>query len=546
MIILLIVVHMTQEQTETTQKPYELLSECPLQKETMSDEALRVLEQYCDIAHERMTLERARRRVDILRDFAGHDVPVWILDVAALAGIAERAAEVDSVHRNSRRYMHRYMLARGGEPADDEVVKALAGLSYVEHELGYESRTVRSLAEVSLVRSEDRTAKNATRPRRPVKGVDSAWDEEFDAIQLADPEKLFELTDHKMFVPILVKAAQTLDMLKNRREITKADAKRYARDALEVYAPFCEIIGYDGFAVALNDAAHSLKLESQRNYDENLGSIVRAEYEETFEGDKHLVAITKLLDTGTALFDSTVGSLSGAHEVKIGSFVAQLDGVDIDGRYRVKGFNALLSKLFGKNYESYSDVVDKLPMDMLGLTFITSNAAESARLLGLMLKKINEDERLIPMPTVERREKGHENGHIHVQGTEDYIATICETNDIDRSRISYAELVPEDFEVAKVTFLTKNGRNAVPTEVQIVTRESRDNGRRGLVGHVLFKLFGKLEKDKQGVRQQRERVSAILKAIHAQKKEMKQPIPITTKTVTFIDSFIGQCVRGGV
>lgn len=537
---------MITEQTETTQKPYELLSKCPLEKETMSDDALHVLEQYCDVAHERMTLERARRRVDILRDFAGHDVPTWILDVAALADIAKRAAEVDSVHRNSRRYMHRYMIACGGEPADNEVVKALACLPYVEHELGFENRSKRRLAEAVLVRPEERTTKNVTQHKRSDKDVDSAWDEELGAEQLAEPEKLFELTDGKMFVPLLVTAAQTLDMLKNRREITKAEAKRYARDALEVYVPFCKVIGYDGFALALNDAAHGLKLEGQRNYDENLGGIVRAEYEDMFDGDKHLVAIAKLLDPGSVLFDSTVGTESGAHEVKIGSFVAQLDGVDIEGRYRVKGFNALLSKLFGKNYESYSDVADKLPMDMLGLTFITSSPAESAQLIGELLKKIDQDERFTPRPTVERRQKGLENGHIHVQGTREYIATICEANGLDQSNISYATLVPEDFEVAKVTFMTKNGRNAIPTEVQVVTRESRDNGRRGLVGHLLFKLFGKLEKDKEGVRQQRERVSATLKAIHAQKKEMKQPIPITTKTVTFIDSFIGQCVRGGV
>lgn len=537
---------MAEEKTEINLEAFEILSKCPLEKVAISDNAAQVLEQYSDVAHERITIDRARRRADIIRDFAGHDVPEWILEVAALADLAERSADVDSVHRNSRRYMHRYMLSQDGDPGENEVIKALAGLSYIERELGSGSHSRRRLGEVGVVSPSTRVEKNSGRHNRAVRGVDNPWGEELNTIQLADPEKLFDLTDQNMFVPLLVKAAQTLDMLKNRREITKTETRRYARDALEVYIPFCKIIGYDGLALALNDAALNLKVEGQKNYDEQVSNAVSAQYEDLFEGNTHLPAIAKVFDRGSILFDATVGKLSSAHDVRLGTFIAQLDGMDVEGRYRVKGLYALLSKVFSKNYASHDDVLDKLPMDMLGLTLITTSHQESAAVVGKLLQRIELDDTFAPTPTAERREQRLEQGYIHIQGTDEFINAICQENGMDREKISCKVLLsPDDYEVAKVTFMTHSGGKAVPTEIQVVTRESRDNGRRGVVGHLLYKLFGPLTGAK-GEREKREKVSAILRAIHAQKKNMKQPIPITSKTSLIFDSFISLCVRAGV
>jgi len=536
---------MAEEQTETDQRPYEILSVCPLEKVDVSDAAMRVLSHYSDIAHEQMTFDRARRRVDIIRDFAGHEVPEWILDVAALAELALRAAEVDSVHRNSRRSVQLYRMSQDANSGESEVVKALAGLSYIERELGSTSQSRKRLGEVGMVQPDVRVGKHSTTRKTPVRGVENPWEEELNNIQLADPGKLLDLTDQNLFVPLIVKAAQTLDMLKNRREITKADSRRYARDALEVYVPFCEVIGYDGLALALSNAANSLKVEGMKNYDEEAFDTVRSQYEDLFEGSNHLSAITQVFDKDTILFDSTVGKRSSAHDVKLGTFIAQLDDMDVEGRYRVKGLNTLLSKMFSKNYESYADVSDKLPMDMLGLTLITGSHQESAAVVGKLLQRIALDDSFVPTPTVERREQELEQGYIHIQGTDEFIDAICQENGINRQKISRAVLSPDNYEVAKITFMIQSRGKVIPTELQVVTRESRDNGRRGLVGHLLYKLFGKLT-GAEGERDKREKVSAILKAIHAQEKEMRRPIPITSKTALFIDSFVNLCARAGV
>lgn len=536
---------MTQEQTEGSPKPYEIIAAPrPLDEVEISSGALTVLEQYSGIAHERITLGRAGRRTDILRDFMGSDSPEWIIDVAALAELAERAADESSVHRNSRRYINRYMLTKEGDPSNIPTIRALAGLSYVEEKLGSKSRSKRNLGMAATDKPEARVRKTPHRRGILAQGVDRPWAEELDEIQLADPETMLKLTDQNLFVPLLVKSAECLDMLANRREITKTDAKRYARDALEVYTPFCEIIGYDGFANALSNAANGLKVEGRKNYDELVAEVVGEEYQSMFSGDNHLLAISKVLDLNTAIFDSTVGTSSNAHDVKLGAFTGELDGIEIDGRYRVKGLNTLINKLFSKDYSDYKAVEDKLPMDMLGITFIANSVEESALLMSKLLERVAQHDSFTPKATVDRRE--FEQGHIHVQGTGDFINHICKWIGVDAENISCNELTPDDYEVAKVTFLTKVNGQEIPTEVQIVTREARDNGRRGLVGHLLFKLFGKLSDEDVGMRSKREKVSAIIKAIHSQKKRMKEPIPDTSVTTLFINSFIELCRRAGV
>lgn len=536
---------MVNEQTGKEPGFYEEVKVCPLEKVMVSDEALLTLEQYSDIAHEQVTRDRALRRVEILRNFAGHDMPEWCLEVAALAELAERAADEDSVHRNSRRYINRYRISDNtSDFSRDEVIKALAALSYVERELGADSRSTRRLAQVVLEKPEERLSGKVRRARskRPAQNVDTAWNEELNDIQLADPEKMLELTNQMLFVPLLVKAAHTLDMLKNRREITKTEAKRYMKDALEVYIPFCETIGYDNFAQALNNAAQSFKVESQKNYKEEVAEAIKQKYEKLFGGDSHLRAIAQILDGNSETCFAVIGMNPDKYGAKLGSFTGNLDGVEVDGRYRVKGMYALISKFFSKGYRD-DDVDSKLPMDMLGITLITQDREESAAVLGKLLQRVAQDD-LTPMPTVERREKEH--GYIHIQGTDDFINGICRENGIDRSKISSATVDSEDFEVAKLTFMTIRNGEEIPTEVQIITRNARDNGRRGLAGHMLHKLFGKLAKNDGETRLRREETSIILQTIHDQKKMMKNPIPITTTTNRYIHSFTELCRRAGV
>ncbi len=538
---------MIREQTDTEPNPYEIVDVCPLKSAKISDEASKILDQYSDIAHEQKTKDQAERRVEILRNFAGHDVPEWILDVAALAELAERAADKTSIHRNSRKYIYRYILQREDDPAESEVVKALAALSYVERELGADSQSRRRLGGAGLIPSKERLERNtlrAARRKKPTQRVETPWAEELDDIQLADPEKVLDLTDQMLFVPLLVKAAQTLDMLKNRREITKTEARRYLKDALEVYIPFCETLGYDGFALALSNAAHSLKTENQKNYHEDTAEVIKQKYENLFGKDNHLQAITQILDNNSEAYFDTIGADAESYGVKMGSFTGNLGGVEVDGRYRVKGLYTLLSKFFAKSHPDDENIESRLPMDMLGLTLITKTPEESAVLLGKLLERVTQDDLFVRVPTVERREK--ELGCIHVQGTNDFMRVICEKNGLDRASISSVEVSSDDFEVAKMTFMIRKGEEEIPTEVQIITRSSRDNGRRGLVGHMLHKLFGKLEKNDEETRQRREKISVILQTIHNQKKQMKDPIPITSKTGWFIHSFINDCRRAGV
>ena len=542
---------MTQEQTlgneqRSDHRPYELFEPWPLKGVSLSEPAEAALIQHAEIAHESGNLERARRRASIIRDFAGPEVPAWIVDVVGLADLADRAAVKTREHRNSRKYLARYMSMMGmTNPENDEVVKALACLPYVEQRIGAAVRSRREVGDAVLGSANERLALD-DKTRRHVAGAETEWGQDLDNVQLADPRTMLELTEMNMFVPLLTKATQTLDLLHNWRELTRGVAVAKARDALEVYAPFCEIIGYDGMTLELSNAANSLKVRDMKHYSESRADAVRDRYERMFAGDAHYRVIAGLLDRESTVFESPVHTGPASNNVKIGSFVGELAGTNVEGRYRVKGFNTLLRKLFLK-WRNDVPLQEQLPMDTLGITFITDSPEESAAVIGKLLERISADgETYQPKPTEGRRRKKYAQGYIHVQGVEDYINTICATNGIDRKNISTATLRARDYEVAKITFLVADGAESIPVEIQVITRSARKEARRGIVSHILYKLFGKLSNDAEQLNE-RERVAEILDTIHERRDTASNPISLEDDRIgPVVRSFVTTCQSAGV
>lgn len=539
------------------EKGYEVKKDFPFEHVEISAPVMDILGQYGRAVNQEITtVERAKQLVEIVRDFTGEDAPAWIIDATALAGIAEYAAKDYSQTSEkkekekiiqARKHINRYMLSSEDEsnecPNSKEIVKTLAALSYVENELGGMRSIRRGIGQVTGMTPDQRLQTNTqkTHAHKEREGVDEPWDGDLENVKIADPEKVLNLTNQKMFAPLLIKAAIALQALSNRGDITKASASRHARDALEVYAPFCETIGYDGEALALNNGALGAKFENSVHHEKNKAIVeyLVTEHERLLKGSGKFRAIAQLFDDDSLKVRPVVNSKSKSHEVKLGTFEATFGDINIDGRYRAKGIYSLLDKVFNRRGGELADGKCEMPMDLLGLTCITKDKEESAELISRIFEKISTDDNFQPKPVPERAK--YEQGYIHVQGTEEYLRTICGKARFDRSKISHVTVDPDDFEVAKLTFMIKSGDKWIPTELQILTKHAREEARVGIVSHILFKLFGRF-KNGDGTEAKRRESSRILRTIKAQKKEMKDPMPTMEHMVWFVEL----CQRAGV
>ncbi len=312
---------------------------------------------------------------------------------------------------------------------------------------------------------------------------------------------------------VLIKAAEKLDDLfyppDNERSVL-----RDVHDAESFYAPICEIIGQDGLASALRSQAAIIRLEKSghgafvdkaRDIIGSLGN--REEVLLSVEG------ILSKLAVGSVLVDHAFRDTTG-HGITLGT--AELEVHDDAEPYssarearaiwRIKSVGSLAMKLLGDHKdlmgkaaeEQQQGLVDALlPADVLGITIVVPDENELASLYARAAVDIYDDQEVPLIRTPSREESYHISGSTEFKLKVVGALALEGTNRDDQGnqKLTVNEIDIPERETAYSVAKLMVGYNALRTEVQFVTEETRIDARTGLAAHWLYKLMKQLELD---------------------------------------------------
>lgn len=360
---------------------------------------------------------------------------------------------------------------------------------------------------------------------------------------LVDFDRMGEFAENTNLEAMLVKAAE---LLVNMQHPSSERQSAWLQDVLEAesfYALLCEVIGFDGLAMALRSQAHTIRLTRQGKD----GVVAQAQEELRRITSVGVEAVLKkaLGGVGGAVISRAVekDAITDEYPAHLGEFVLTKDNENeneneaVSGNWRLKTVGSLAAKLDSRQGGS---------MDVLGLTVISDDIAQSAQDFADYLTshiRVGSgtpfgagDYQLCPAPS--------KRCAIYLQGSPEYKAQIKQA--LDAHSIS-RELIEEDgdegktdedlsgeyrqYEVAKVTFKMKIEDEAgniveVPIEAQFVTKAERKRSRTGAVAHIIYKFIRQQERilERKLTKEERRTIidsaKNVLKNVHGRRMMM--------------------------
>ncbi len=277
----------------------------------------------------------------------------------------------------------------------------------------------------------------------------------------------------------LIAAANSLRWFLSHNPSGQADALQRARRAESLHAPLSEIIGFDGIAMALQSHIALMRLRQSDQTDYIAAARTQRGYvSEPGAADERVDRILRgTLGKSTHHQVLTHGE---RHGVMIGEGVSGRE--DIRTIWRIKTVGSAARKL--SQLPQGSELTD-----IFGATLITNDARQSGVMLNRALLSALSDPRMTLRPSPQRDKP------LHVRGTPEFIADVAD----GMGMASVAALArvadlrpttPNDYHVAKLSMDYQEWGNIRPTsvEIQINTKEGREDARIGSPSHALHKL----------------------------------------------------------
>lgn len=327
----------------------------------------------------------------------------------------------------------------------------------------------------------------------------------------------------------ITKASELIDNMRHPSSMRQSALFQDVLEAESFYAPILEVLGFDGLASVLRSLAHRIRLAhhseaKERERESGLG--VNAGCDDMLDGKQCIklaerkIAEIKQLGVDTiaqhifgdsrSLSERAVEEdASGEVPIQIGNLLVDLQGNKIDfGHYRLKTIGSLANKLFHKK--------GIMPMDIMGMTVVSSDIEESAQAFASFIKNRLDDEAagLVAQKADSKKRP------LYVQGAPEYIAAVKSQLlllGIDEDRVQFEKEAHETaelrghktLEVSKATFFAYIDGVEVPTEIQFVTKAERERMRTGDVAHIIYKYLKQLGDHKD---------EALSKVTHAQRR----------------------------
>lgn len=327
--------------------------------------------------------------------------------------------------------------------------------------------------------------------------------------RLVMPERTETLTnldspDSVNLESLVLESIETLVNLSDDNVAKDSKTLQAMHRAESLFAPVCEIIGFDGLAMALQSRVHILR----KTYTGNLAAVERAqaiiaEYGDEHQADEDVQALFSTV-FGENIHEQVIKQAAG-HGIIIGEGLATSKNVRVV--WRRKSVGSLARKLDTENGN------EQLPMDILGATVIAHNTEEMAERLTRVIERSHSDPNVKLMPTADRTDA------VHVKGTPDYIDTVREvlgfsTVEAMKRFVDVKEVEPGAHRVSKVTLIhSREGRPDIRAEIQFTTEADRVEARIGSAAHLLYKFAGSSELAPD---------PASIAAIHARGEDFKR------------------------
>lgn len=424
-------------------------------------------------------------------------------------------------------------------------------------------RSLKLFAETSDESEEDKRSIFGLLSDRPI--IHDFWHQQTIQLYQDDPTQLTLLTDETNTLPVsddawkrktlgakateilrlrteygvniesfLIEAAETLEWLTSdkAKNDTATLQKLHAAEAL--YAPFCEIIGFDGLAMALQGRCHELRLinTGRGKFVDQARAIIASLGDPETVQCRVETMFTEIL--GENAHEQVISHLA-SHGIIIGEGVIRNDHY-LDELIRVvwreKSVGSVARKLaqFAEEHENYQELYEQgraVPMDIIAATVIADDAAQIGVLLDSALQHAIDSEgraKLVPSPS---RDK-----FLHAKGTSEFIDAIRSAMGLPERApdpngpadqpsmddyVDIREVGPDEYQVAKITFSYQRLGEPLPilVEIQFNTKEGRKDARIGSPAHAFFKLTGGFSKPTP------EDIAAIV-SLHAQKEHLGQ------------------------
>lgn len=266
---------------------------------------------------------------------------------------------------------------------------------------------------------------------------------------------------------VVFKAAEIYTKLRNP-SLYESDYEQF-KDVYTIeaiYAPICEINGFDGFASALRSEANLTRLRAT-------GDDQYIAMAEAMLNDIHLDETSPVLFMEELLTKLTGDSshrtilrTDTAHGITVGEGVC---GMDTQNRvnWRIKSLGSLAMKL--KRAGATPD--SKLPMDIFGATIITKDTTALAQVYSDLIAGCSNAKSIEP-----NRSPRHTKPFVII-GSKTFVDTIRKKLglSIEEFREAYEyDIKPGNYQRAKITLNHTDSRgNTYPVEIQVVTEASR-------------------------------------------------------------------------
>lgn len=297
--------------------------------------------------------------------------------------------------------------------------------------------------------------------------------------RLVSPDHMLVLVDTINLESLLIQSAETLVKLEDDKAANNNSTLQQVYKAESFLAPLCEIIGFDGLAMALRSRTNLLRatytgkpelVERATHIIEEQGSVEQV--------DQNVQALF------TAIFGESIHEQVVAHTAKHGIIIGEGTCTSKDLRvvWRQKTSGSLVEKLQRQNDPEFT------PLDILGATIIAPGEHEVGERLGRIIERLHKDDCIKLVPAEGRTDA------VHIKGTPDYIEVIREALGFDtvesmKRFVDVKEAEPGEYRVCKVTLVySREDRPDLRAEIQITTESDRIEARIGSAAHLLYKM----------------------------------------------------------
>ncbi len=304
---------------------------------------------------------------------------------------------------------------------------------------------------------------------------------------LPNLEELDDLTDEINIETILLKSAQLLKIIKDP-SVIGAERMQTVLKIEAIYAPVCEVLGFDALAATLISEANCTRLEMSGNGQyidlakQLIGSMGPELEVESFV-ERLPGRLVGESDTDSIVdADHDYGTFFTTAYSQFEKANGQTSYFDIISRRKTLG--SLAMKLFRHNKEGSPGV----PVDLLGMTIVTGDTDEVAEVFKTIVEKLQQESSVELKAAPSRQEA------LHVKGSAEFMdrVVVVARQSIDEP-IDQPTENNNGFEVAKVTFIwnfcDQSGvDHDLPVEIQVTHQKSRQQSRIGEAAHINLKI----------------------------------------------------------